>query len=338
MITIGLTMGCPAGIGPEILLRLFLQPDWEKSFRAVVLGDIGVLSSYGRMLGLPAPCHPWHPGEELPATGIPVLPLSALPPESFLPGRPTRESGRAMAAYIHEGVALIGRGVLSGMTTCPISKAALHDAGYHYPGHTEMLAHLSGASEFTMMMAGPRLKLTLATIHCPLRQVAGALTVDGLERLIRLTDSALRADFALAAPTIGVAGLNPHAGEALLFGREEAEVIAPAVKRCQELGLAVSGPYPPDTIFHRAANGAFDAVVAMYHDQGLIPFKLLHFHDGVNVTLGLPLVRTSVDHGTAYDIAGKGLADPLSLRQATVLAAAICRNRAHFRQVAEARQ
>ncbi len=336
---IGITMGCPVGIGPEIILRLFQQqrhllfPHGEQSpYQAVVLGDIGILTACGRHLDLPAPCHPWQPGEALPEGSIPVLPLSALPADSLRYGRPDRETGRAMARYISEGVALVNKGLLDGLTTCPISKSTLNAAGYDYPGHTEMLADLSGCREYAMMMAGSRLKVTLATIHCPLREVAEALNSDRLCRLIRLTHSSLCTDFAIADPKIAVAGFNPHAGEEQMFGREEVEILAPAVAQCRSEGLNVTGPFPPDTVFHRAAGGAYAAVVAMYHDQGLIPFKLLHFHDGVNVTIGLPLVRTSVDHGTAYDIAGKGLANPQSLAEAVRLAASICRNRAAARK------
>ncbi|EKD38515.1 MAG: hypothetical protein ACD_75C00708G0007, partial [uncultured bacterium] len=199
--------------------------------------------------------------------------------------------------------------------------------GYSFPGHTEMLASLTGAADFAMMMAGTRLKVTLVTIHRPLREVAAALSIDGILNLIHITHQALMIDFDIARPRIGVAGLNPHAGEGRLFGSEEELVIAPAVARAQAGGMNVQGPYPPDSIFVKAASGAFDAVVCMYHDQGLIPFKLLHFADGVNVTLGLPIVRTSVDHGTAYDIAGKGLASHRSLAEAIALAGTISKNR-----------
>lgn len=338
MITIGITMGCPAGIGPEIILRSFQEGGVDSDLFPVILGDSGILRFYGKILGLPAPCIPWHPGDKPTDPGcIPVVELSDLPPGAIRPGTPDQNTGRAMARYISQGVELVSQGALDGLTTCPISKGALNDAGFHYPGHTEMLAHLTATREFTMMMAGPRLKVTLATIHCPLREVADALNLTDLTRLITLTDQALRDDFAINHPRLAVAGLNPHAGEDQLFGSEEAMIISPAVQACRDLGVDVSGPYPPDTVFHRAVAGDFDAVVAMYHDQGLIPFKLLHFSDGVNVTLGLPLVRTSVDHGTAYDIAGKGLANPQSLQEAVKMAAVICRNRKTHRHPMEKR-
>lgn len=329
MTIIGITMGCPAGIGPEIVLRFFAarQPS---SLRPVVIGDSGVLELCGRQLGLPAPCVPWQPGTPLPAAGIPVVEVSALNPAEIVWGAPSRDTGRAMAAYITTGVCLAQEGLVNGLTTCPIAKTVLHSAGYDFPGHTEMLASLTGASSYAMMMAGDRLKITLVTIHRPLRQVPAALSVDTIYQLIHLTDQALKIDFALSRPRIGVAGLNPHAGENGLFGDEEQLVIAPAVARARDNGISAEGPSPPDTIFVKAASGAYDAVVCMYHDQGLIPFKLLHFADGVNVTLGLPIVRTSVDHGTAYDIAGKGLADHGSLAAAVELAGFIGGNRSKY--------
>lgn len=318
-------MGCPAGIGPEIVLRYFAGKKPTTSVQPVVIGDRGVLERCGQHLHLPAPCVIWQPGTPLPAAGIPVVETSALAAVAF--GSPDEVTGRAMADYITTGVRLVTSGLVHGLTTCPISKAALNSAGYTFPGHTEMLASLTGASHFAMMLAGTRLKVTLVTIHRPLREVPAFLSTDKVYDLIHITHRALQTDFALEKPRIGVAGLNPHAGESGLFGDEEDLVIAPAVSRAQKNGIHAEGPFPPDTIFVKAASGAYDAVVCMYHDQGLIPFKLLHFSDGVNITLGLPIVRTSVDHGTAYDIAGKGLADHRSLTEAVTLAGIISDNR-----------
>lgn len=328
---IGITMGCPAGIGPEIILRYFQNHTVTDEIRPVIIGDIGVLEKYGRHLGIPANCSPWHPGLPLPAFNyIPVIEISTLLPEDVQWGKPNRATAVAMAAYIEEGVKFAQQGVINAITTCPISKLALNTAGYHFPGHTEMLAQLTNSHDFAMMMAGNRLKVTLVTIHCALRDVAGSLTVTAVERLIRMTHRAMLCDFALPAPRIAVAGLNPHSGEGTLFGTEEVDIIEPAITRCQNDGILVSGPFPADTVFYKASNGQFDAVVCMYHDQGLIPFKLLHFEDGVNVTLGLPIVRTSVDHGTAYDIAGRGLASSQSLTEAVHMAASISRARLSF--------
>jgi 4-hydroxythreonine-4-phosphate dehydrogenase len=326
-------MGCPAGIGPEIILRYFAGTRSSASVQPVVLGDRAVLEKCSADLKLPAPCVPWEPGSPLPAWGIPVVELSAFRPEDIEWGRPNRATGMAMAHYIEAGVQLARQGILQGIATCPISKNSLNDAGYHFPGHTEMLASLTNTTNFAMMMAGSTLKVTLVTIHCPLRQVADDLTIDAVYNMIRTTHQALTTDFAIDGPRIAVAGLNPHGGENELFGNEERQIIGPAVELARTDNMNASGPHPPDTVFFKAASGAFDAVVCMYHDQGLIPFKLLHFDDGVNITLGLPIVRTSVDHGTAYDIAGRGLASHRSLEEAVRLAVVISRNRViHGRQ------
>ncbi len=327
---IGITMGCPVGIGPEIILRFFAAPFSRPGRRFVVLGDMGVLRRTAGFLGLQVPLVTWRPGDAVPGEVMPVLEVSHLDPERLHWGRPDSDTGRAMGRYIEEAVGLIRTGTLAGMVTCPITKTALNRAGYHFPGHTEMLAHLTESTDFWMMMAGRRLRVVLVTIHEPLARVPGLLTRERVAACIRATLASLRSDFGVRRPRVAVAGLNPHAGEEGMFGSEEAEIIAPAVQDCGESG-SVSGPWPPDTVFHRAATGGFDAVVAMYHDQGLIPFKLLHFSDGVNVTLGLPIVRTSVDHGTAYDIAGQGVADPSSLAEACRLAALIVANRGRER-------
>jgi len=323
-------MGCPAGIGPEIILGYFAKNQNRPDIRPVVLGDQAVLEKCGNDLHLPAPCRPWSPGSPLPENGIPVVSLSSLRSKDIVWGHPNRATGKAMAHYIKAGVELARQGLIDGIATCPIAKSTLNEAGYNFPGHTEMLADLTGSTDFAMMLAGSRLRVTLVTIHCPLSAVASRLSTEAVYRLIQTTHRALVIDFAIERPRIAVAGLNPHGGENRLFGSEEKEIIEPAIERAQGENITVSGPYPPDSVFHKAASGAFDAVVCMYHDQGLIPFKLLHFDDGVNITLGLPIVRTSVDHGTAYDIAGKGVASHLSLSEAVNLAARISQNRAIY--------
>jgi 4-hydroxythreonine-4-phosphate dehydrogenase len=324
---IGITMGCPVGIGPEIIVRFLAAAGDQGEYRPVVLGDAGVLARAAKELGIELPVREWRPGQE-PETGcMSVLPVSRLDAGELIWGRPNQQTGRAMASYIEEAVHLQQADVLAAMVTCPIGKKTLQEAGYSYPGHTEMLAALCGAGEYAMMMAGNRLRVTLVTIHLPLAAVPAMVTRERVLRLIALTSRSLREDFGIEIPRLAVAGLNPHAGEDGLFGDEEQRVIAPAVIAARELGWQAVGPLPPDTVFHQAAAGRYDAVVCMYHDQGLIPFKLLHFEDGVNVTLGLPIVRTSVDHGTAYDIAGRGLANPASLAAAFRLAALIASNR-----------
>ncbi|MEJ2031949.1 MAG: 4-hydroxythreonine-4-phosphate dehydrogenase PdxA [Deltaproteobacteria bacterium] len=324
---IGITMGCPVGIGPEIIVRRLAAPEDLGGYDLVVLGDAGVLRRSASELGIDIPIREWEPGGKIETGTIPVLALSRLEAGKLVWGQPNRETGRAMAVYIKEAVRLLQAGRLAAMVTAPISKKALQEAGYDYPGHTEMLAALCGVDDYAMMLAGDRLRVTLVTIHMPLAAVAPALTPEKILRLVEITGGALRRDFGIEAPRLAVAGFNPHAGESGLFGDEEERVIGPAVSEARARGWQINGPLPPDTVFHQAAAGRYDAVVCMYHDQGLIPFKLLHFEDGVNVTLGLPIVRTSVDHGTAYDIAGRGVASPASLRAACRLAARIAINR-----------
>jgi 4-hydroxythreonine-4-phosphate dehydrogenase len=323
---IALTMGCPVGIGPEIILKFFHGRP-ALAYCPVVFGDMEVLRRCADELKIPSELIPWQPGISVGAGQIPVYDLSRLPAQDLIWGQPTLATGRAMVEYIEQAVSAILAGTFSAMVTCPISKASLNAAGFPYPGHTEMLAALTGSDKYVMMMAGSRLRVTLATIHCSLDSVSALLNKGELRDLIRITNDALRHDFGIVTPRIAVAALNPHAGEACLFGNEEETVILPAIEEMQREGIQVQGPFPPDTVFFKAAAGMYDVVVCMYHDQGLIPFKLLHFKDGVNVTLGLPIIRTSVDHGTAYDIAGCGVADPASLAAAVDLAVLIAGNR-----------
>ncbi|PIE57013.1 MAG: 4-hydroxythreonine-4-phosphate dehydrogenase PdxA [Desulfobulbus propionicus] len=321
-----LTMGCPVGIGPELVLRL-MHRRLEKGLKLpLVVGDIGVLEKAAAVVGLALTFHPWNTGSVPTTHDIQVVEASRLDASALQWGEPNQQTGKAMGAYIETAVRLISQGRVAGMVTCPITKTSLNLAGYPFPGHTEMLASLTGTKQFRMMMAGPRLKVVLVTIHLPLADVATCLHTRAVLDCITMTVNSLREDFAVQAPRVAVAGLNPHAGERGLFGREEETVITPAIKAYQGPGQ-ISGPWPPDTVFLQAHAGEFDAVVAMYHDQGLIPFKLVHFSDGVNVTLGLPIVRTSVDHGTAYDIAGQAVASEESLVAAFDLAVEIIANR-----------
>lgn len=323
---LGITMGCPVGIGPEIILKFLAQAGAQLAKWPVVIGDAGVLRRCAEALGFKIPVVEWLPGSPCQPQALNVFSLSDLG-DGLTWGIPNAETGRAMGRYIEAAVRLVQGNQLAGMVTCPISKAALKAGGYRFPGHTEMLAELCRARDFAMMMAGARLKITLVSIHQALKDVPAFITREAVLRMIAITGRALRDDFGVPRPRLAVAGLNPHAGEGGMFGDEEQRLIIPAVADGRRAGWLVEGPFPPDTVFHKAAAGQFDAVVCMYHDQGLIPFKLLHFSDGVNVTLGLPMVRTSVDHGTAYDIAGKGTADPSSLAAAVSLAGAIVVNR-----------
>ena len=324
---LAISMGCPVGVGPEIAVRFLAS---GAAPPAVVIGDPLVLESCARQWAPGMAVREWQPGQPVTGGAIHVLPVSSLSGLAW--GRPDALTGQAMARYVEEAVRLVLAGALSALVTCPITKTGLRLAGYDYPGHTEMLAALCQTADFGMMLAGDRLIVTLVTIHTGLAQVAALLRQEEVERLIRLTGLTLTRDFGIAAPRLAVAALNPHAGEGGMFGCEEKKVIRPAVEAARAEGWQVSDPLPPDTVFFRAARGEFDAVVCMYHDQGLIPFKLLHFSDGVNVTMGLPMIRTSVDHGTAYDIAGSGRAEFSSLAAACALAARMARNREHWQQ------
>lgn len=321
-----ISMGCPVGIGPEIIVRFFASLS-DNADPPAVLGDLGVLKQTAAVLGSTIKPVAWQPGQAIKQGTIPVLELSQLDAGSLRWGQPNKATSLAMAAYIRRATQGALAGEFAALVTCPISKKALHEAGINYPGHTEMLAALTKARRFRMMLAGSRLRVVLVTIHEPLAKVSKMLAVEDILDCIHMTAASLRQDFALTKPRIAVAGFNPHSGEQGLFGQEEIDIIEPALRQ-YEGEAEVSGPLPPDTVFHKAAQGGFEAVVCMYHDQGLIPFKLLHFQDGVNVTLGLPIVRTSVDHGTAYDIAGQGIADASSLRAAWRMAMEIADNRA----------
>jgi 4-hydroxythreonine-4-phosphate dehydrogenase len=328
---IGITMGCPVGVGPEIVLRFLAENSLPDCYFPVVLGDMGILRRCADKLAIPIDIVPWAPGEAVKENCINVLSLSALLSEEGGDhpqwGKPTRQTGMAMAAYIEEAARLCMDGTLAGMVTCPITKTALRLAEYPYPGHTEMLAAICDCQDFAMMMAGDKLRVSLVTIHMALADVPAALTRSEISRIISLTGRSLQRDFGIERPRIAVAGLNPHAGEGGMFGDEEECLIRPVIIEALADGWQIEGPLPPDTVYFKAVAGAYDAVVSMYHDQGLIPFKLIHFRDGVNVTLGLPIVRTSVDHGTAYDIAGKGVASSESLRAAFFMAAEIATHR-----------
>lgn len=298
-------MGDPAGIGPEVALRAAARVRREAD--VVWVGDAGVLAETARKLGLAAPRR--------------VDEISALGAKDRRPGRPTRAGAAAAHAAILRGVELVVAGEASGIVTAPVSKKAIQDLGHEFPGHTETIAALAGGAEVRMMMWGPRLRVVLVTTHVPYASVPAALSVERVVRTAEIAADGLRRRFGIRRPRLALAGLNPHAGEGGAFGDDEIRVLEPAVMRATKAGLRLSGPHPGDTVFHLAVEGAFDAVIALYHDQGLAPFKVLHFRDGVNVTLGLPFPRTSPDHGTAFGIAGRGCADDASMTAALRLAA-----------------
>jgi 4-hydroxythreonine-4-phosphate dehydrogenase len=317
---IAITLGDPCGIGPEIVLKACIDPRLAPQLREqlVVVGDPALLASEAARLGLPVPRHV--EAVELQSGMLPTdLPIGRIDP---------RGGEAAWRCVVRAtGMALEGRA--RAVVTAPLAKEAMNAAGHHYPGHTELLAELAGGADVRMMLANDALRTVLVSIHVPLREAISQIRMQNILDTIAIADTALRRA-GIDAPRIAVAGLNPHAGEGGMFGREEIDEIAPAVAAARERGISASGPYPPDTVFMRARGfREFDVVVAMYHDQGLIPVKYLGLDEGVNITIGLPFVRTSPDHGTAFDIAGKpgpdgrGLADPHSLvaaiRQAEAL-------------------
>ena len=326
---IGLTMGDPAGIGPEVTLKAAAQK--PATCRLVVLGDTQTLRDTALRLRAPLVPVAWNVTDPYPADPqcLPVLALSTLSPEHRTPGQPTPTGGEASYGYVETGVRLCMENTLQGIVTAPISKAMWHAAGRNYPGHTELLAALTHTAEVRMMLVGSRLRVILVTTHLALARVPTALSTERIEKTVLMAAAHLTHFHGLSCPRLAVAGLNPHAGEAGAFGDEEERIIAPAVQRLQKQkgSLAVDGPFPADTVFVRAVKGEFDGVICLYHDQGLIPLKLLSWEDGVNVTLGLPIVRTSPDHGTAFDIAGQGKADPRSMQAALALAVDMTQHR-----------
>jgi len=343
---LAVSMGDPAGIGPEILLKAWsalrrggptffligapeaLAPlQQERRFRAPnptksgpdIIDDALEADAPIAVIAAPsdaAACF---------SHALPVLPLRLTTPVQ--PGRPDPSHAQAIIEAIRLGVQLCLREEASGLVTLPIAKAALYGAGFGFPGHTEFIADLCGASNPVMMLAGPSLRVALATIHTPLRLVPDQLSAARIETVARVTLEALQRDFGIAAPRLALAGLNPHAGEGGAIGREEIETINPAAAALRAQGWRVTDAQPADSLFHAEARAGYDAVVAMTHDQGLIPIKTLHFWDAVNLTLGLPIVRASPDHGTGFDIAGRGVARPDSLIAALRLADEIARRR-----------
>jgi 4-hydroxythreonine-4-phosphate dehydrogenase len=328
---IAITMGCPAGIGPEIIVKLYIEnKNYLENPHTVVFGDFNIIKNASDILKSDIPLYNWQTGEELKPGAINILSLTNLKFDDLIIGKPSETTGRASYIYISEAIKYALREDARGIVTAPISKKGLNLAGINYPGHTEILSSLTGAEEYLMMLAGKTLKVSLVTIHIPLKKVADSVSPQNILKTILISHNALKIDFGIKNPRIAVCGLNPHSGESGMFGDEEEKIIIPAIYEAKKININATGPYPPDTIFYRASKGEFDLVVCMYHDQGLIPLKLLHFNDGVNITLGLPVVRTSVDHGTAYDIAGKGVASCESLREAVNTAEEIVKNRLNY--------
>jgi 4-hydroxythreonine-4-phosphate dehydrogenase len=317
---VALTMGDPAGIGPEIVARTFADPRFRDENRAIVIGDAAILERAVKLLELSLRLNEISEPEEAafePGT-VDVLAETDLP-EDLPFGELDARAGDAAFRYVERATQLASAGRVAAVATAPLNKEAMHLAGHKYPGHTEILAELTGTEDYAMMLVTDELKVIHVSTHVSLREAIERVRPDRELAVIRLAHKSLR-KLGVERPRVAVAGLNPHAGENGLFGTEDLERIAPAVEEAKEEGIDATGPWPPDTVMMRARRGSFDIVVVQYHDQGHIPVKLMGFDTGVNVTVGLPFFRTSVDHGTAFDIAGSGKADPASLRAALDLA------------------
>ncbi len=322
---IGITMGDPAGVGPEIIVKALSDEKLFQICRPVVLGDRGIIVRTAATLGLSMRVNvprnlrteSYQPGT------INIFNLSDLNVNTVIPGRSDERFGKAVVDYIKAGARMALAGEIEAVTTAPISKEVINRAGYAYAGHTELFAQVTNTKDYVMMLTGEKLRVALVTTHCRLKDVPCLLDTKRIFTIIEVTNNCLKEYFGLSNPRIAVASLNPHGGEGGIFGDEEERIIVPAIKRAGETGIDAVGPLPPDTLFYYAVRGDYDVAVCMYHDQGLIPLKLLSFQDAVNVTLGLPIIRTSVDHGTAYNIAGTGKANETSLKNAIKLAASM---------------
>lgn len=309
---IAISMGDPGGVGPEVIIKSLARPEVSAAIDPVIIGDREVLRAAADLIG---------------ADYNQLMIQQAYENRgNVLTGGVSAENGRASLRYIESAVEEVFNGRADAVCTAPISKEAMHLAGSPFPGHTEMLAHLCGTDVVRMMLAGGGLRVVLQTIHVALKDVPGLLTADGILESLRIIRDFARQN-GQSAPRIAVCGLNPHAGEEGQFGREELDIINPTIEAARADGLAVTGAVPGDTVFHRALEGEFDYVLAMYHDQALIPVKTLDFHGGVNVTLGLPLIRTSPDHGTAFGLAGKNQANESSMAAALLYAADLVQRR-----------
>jgi 4-hydroxythreonine-4-phosphate dehydrogenase len=325
---LAVTLGDPAGIGPEVVAKALADPAVRRLARFAVFGP--ARDAWADLAGTPldflsgqGDLDAWDGRVE----GVRLVVPPGIETAGIPRGRPTAESGDAAVRFILAAIEAARAGRTDGLVTAPISKEAVHLAGHPWPGHTELLAEKFGTAEVAMMFAGGPFRVVLVTIHLALVEAIRSLTIRLILAKMRLANEALKRDFGIAAPRLGVLGLNPHAGEAGRFGHEEREIIAPAIEEARTAGICAFGPLPPDTAFHQAARGKFDLLVAMYHDQGLIALKTVAFDSSVNITLGLPTVRTSPDHGTAYDIAGRGEANPESMKQAIRLTVEMIRRR-----------
>lgn len=339
---IGITMGDPAGIGAEVIVKAVSSQQSCKDADFLIIGSEPVISRAAEICNIsfdyeivdniaplslnrgsgrrnsPEFVRGWIGDMQprIPASKIALLPMNNLALEGLANNRPTMEGGRASIEYILKGIDLAINNVVDCLVTAPINKEAIAMAGFKYPGHTELLKEQTDSEKAVMLMVGGGLRVSFLTSHVPLKRVTGLINIDDLLSTIMITSHGLKRYFSIDDPRVAVCGLNPHAGEGGRFGGEEMDVVAPSVREAREKGVKCVGPVPADVAFYKAIKGEYDVVVALYHDQGSIPLKLLAFESGVNITLGIPIIRTSPDHGTAYDIAWKGIADPGSMIEA----------------------
>ncbi len=317
---LAITPGEPAGVGPECVVRM---ADSNPGHRMLVIADPDLMNTTANALDLPVRFKPWAAGDPVQAGNPVCLPITMAAPAS--PGSPDPQNAEYVLECIRQGVSLVRGGKAGALVTGPVHKAVINEAGIAFSGHTEMLAELAGVPRVVMMLASGSLRVALVTTHLPLREVPDSITSDRVAETIRITAQELRSRFGIPDPVIQVLGLNPHAGEGGHLGSEDESHIAPAIARCRQEGFHVLGPVPADTAFTPSALAGCDAVIAMYHDQGLPVLKHAGFGEAVNITLGLPFIRTSVDHGTALDIAGQGKASPASLVTSVRMAETLCR-------------
>jgi 4-hydroxythreonine-4-phosphate dehydrogenase len=323
------TMGEPAGIGTEVTLKAWLHRSIAGLEPFFLTGDIEHVKKTARDLSLPVELIPISNPDQAARTYEKALPVLQVPlAVPAVPGLPDPTNAPTVQKSIKRAVEFVRHGAANAVVTNPIQKSALAAAGFRFSGHTDYLAHLTQSSSAVMMLASRHLRVVPLTVHVSLRNAIESLSPDLIVSTIQVTHAALRQDFGIPCPRIAVAGLNPHAGEEGIFGIEERLILDPALAELRDMGIAVDGPRPADTMFHEAARRSYDVAICMYHDQALIPIKTLDFHGAVNTTLGLPIVRTSPDHGTALDIAGRGVADPSSFIEAIRIAQEIARRRA----------
>ncbi len=312
---IGITMGDPGGIGPEVILKALTSPEIRAAANYVVIGSEKVLSNIS---------------DRVLTDNISVLDLDNFTVNNTLMHKPLPESGKASVEYILKGLDLALNGKIDALVTAPISKEAIKLAGFNYAGHTELLKEKTSVENVVMFMVGKGLRVAFVTTHLAVNEISEALNQENVFSTIQITATGLKTFFGIDQPRIAVCGLNPHCGDGDRFGTEERDVIIPAIERAQEMGINCQGPLSADTVFNKALNGEFDIVVVQFHDQGAIPIKMHAFDSGVNITLGIPAIRTSPTHGTAFDIAGKGIADPGSMIEAIKTAVMMVETRKHL--------